>query len=1077
MNSSLPAHGIEPLEARIAPAAFIVTTTADSGPGSLRQAILDANALKGSDSITFSIPGTSIIAPLTHLPAITDTIFVNGNRISIDGTRTLGADGPNNGSGLMLLGSGGSTIRGLTIYGFDLAGIEIVDSSGNTIVSNYLGIDSSGVSTTKRMIDGVLLNGGVGNKIGGVQAGNTIGGNEIGIRITGEAVATIVEGNAIGVSIGWDPKFPMANHTGILVESAIGTIINGNSIGGNTGCGLKLEPDAVQTEITSNSIGANVSSNQAVPNLQWGIHINGARDTTVGAGHYASFNGQGNVIAGNGMGGIWLRPGSVFSNDRIEGNIIGTNKDDSILRIANLGPGIYVEGELATVGRLSIANNCISGNEGAGIEVHALEGRFRTEITGNLIGGSYFGKLPMGNETGILLGGARGIYIGGPGSLGNTIIASKGDGILINNSSSIYVAGNNIGDTPSASSATNLGNKTNGVHIVNSTSIRVGNRDAGNLIVNNGGDGILIENSSSWCLLEIINNFIGTDGNADRGNLGNGVHVIDSASTAWIYVGSTSSIGYGADVRNIISGNDGAGILVEKADLVNIGSNNIGTDVRGLAPIANSGDGISLSEVKYAKVSGAYAGGVVAGNKGHGIYVSNSNITIDAFNIGVGADSTTLITNGGSGIFFENVWDGAIGSEKGWNNVFSEGVALTMTNVSSVDVMNSKFRSSGANAAVIGGYSGDIRLGFIGAGNMFSADRNSALLIDQGYVIDIVDNQFFSESAGVVILAGYENSLSRNQFFIGENGIFVDLGGDGVTPNDPLDADTGPNTLLNSPLLVSAAVRGGQTLLRGEYRGAANSDVRIEWYVNGEFLAEMDVHTDENGVAKLKLDLDEEVAINAKISASATNEFNSSEFSPGITTVAPPDVVAKGAAPGHNPRVQLRDAATGDILLNRLAFGKGFLAGVKVAVADVDHDGFTDLIATARTGNSIVKVFSGLDGHEISKFRVGPINEQAIRSITAGDLDGDGSVEVVVGRGFAMGGPILVHDALTGAFESRHTPFGFDTPDRLNVRLEDTDGDSLPEIVIRAEILGGLKRVTLDPLSGGIEKLAALIRM
>lgn len=61
---------------------FTVTNTNDSGPGSLRQAILDANALAGSpDTINFNVSGT--ITVLSVLPVITDTLAIDGTGQSI----------------------------------------------------------------------------------------------------------------------------------------------------------------------------------------------------------------------------------------------------------------------------------------------------------------------------------------------------------------------------------------------------------------------------------------------------------------------------------------------------------------------------------------------------------------------------------------------------------------------------------------------------------------------------------------------------------------------------------------------------------------------------------------------------------------------------------------------------------------------------------------------------------------------------------------------------------------------------------------------------------------------------------
>src|SRR5438309_6942945 len=71
---------VECLEDRLALSTFTVTSTTDSGAGSLRQAILDANANAGADTIAFSIGGGGLqtITLASSLPAITDTVTLDG---------------------------------------------------------------------------------------------------------------------------------------------------------------------------------------------------------------------------------------------------------------------------------------------------------------------------------------------------------------------------------------------------------------------------------------------------------------------------------------------------------------------------------------------------------------------------------------------------------------------------------------------------------------------------------------------------------------------------------------------------------------------------------------------------------------------------------------------------------------------------------------------------------------------------------------------------------------------------------------------------------------------------------------
>src|SRR5947209_3346183 len=109
--------GFQVLENRWLMANFQVTNTGDSGAGSIRQAILDANAAVGADNITFNIPGAGVhtISPASVLPDITDTVTVDATtQPGFAGTPLIELDGSGvTGSGLTLAaGSDRNTVRG-----------------------------------------------------------------------------------------------------------------------------------------------------------------------------------------------------------------------------------------------------------------------------------------------------------------------------------------------------------------------------------------------------------------------------------------------------------------------------------------------------------------------------------------------------------------------------------------------------------------------------------------------------------------------------------------------------------------------------------------------------------------------------------------------------------------------------------------------------------------------------------------------------------------------------------------------------------------------------------------------------
>ncbi len=211
--------------------AFLVTNTNDYGPGSLTQAILDANAAPnqgGPDLVRFNLPGAGphTIALEAPLPAITDPLVIDGYSqpgavrnsladgsnatlmIELDGSRILRpADG-------LVLIAGSSTVRGLSIHGFNGDGIRIEGGGSNTIEGTRLGSSAD---------DAGSWNGGSGIAIVD-SAGNVVGGS-------GPSARNVIEGNAgRGVRIAGD--------------RSIGNVISGNSIVRNPGGGIDLESAA-----------------------------------------------------------------------------------------------------------------------------------------------------------------------------------------------------------------------------------------------------------------------------------------------------------------------------------------------------------------------------------------------------------------------------------------------------------------------------------------------------------------------------------------------------------------------------------------------------------------------------------------------------------------------------------------------------------------------------------------------------------------------------------------------------------------------------------------------------------------
>jgi hypothetical protein len=207
----------------LAATTFTVTNTSDSGPGSLRQAIVDANANAGADTIAFNIPGAGVhtITPASALPSITDAVVIDGYTQPGSSVNTL-PDGENavllielngsgfssssNGAGLLIVSSN-CTVRGLVINRFASgSGIFFSSPSGNTttniVEGNFIGTDPSG-SNSLGNSDGITIQHSTANLIGGLTpaARNVISGNgHQGIVLSTLSTNTTIQGNFIGTT-------------------------------------------------------------------------------------------------------------------------------------------------------------------------------------------------------------------------------------------------------------------------------------------------------------------------------------------------------------------------------------------------------------------------------------------------------------------------------------------------------------------------------------------------------------------------------------------------------------------------------------------------------------------------------------------------------------------------------------------------------------------------------------------------------------------------------------------------------------------------------------------------------------
>lgn len=292
---------------------LVVTTTANSGAGSLRQAIVDANNTLNGATISFDIPGgcPQVIAPTSELPALVRPTIVDGwsqpgsernnSETSYDAVHCIGlVGGGARQDGLRLQTQAASdemTVQGLAFYGFARYGIHATGPGNAYIAGNTFGtglpiaIANKDFGSTAIRVDDTRysLIGGYSN-----EERNVIGRAQLfGIHLAGSDDVSIV-GNFIGVGTDGssDIGYPIGPGTGVFLEGGSENRVEYNRIGWGS-AGVFVSGDGSGHSIRANHIGITPEGDD-IGNSTRGVQISGGTQMHV----------VDNAIANNGSHGV-----------------------------------------------------------------------------------------------------------------------------------------------------------------------------------------------------------------------------------------------------------------------------------------------------------------------------------------------------------------------------------------------------------------------------------------------------------------------------------------------------------------------------------------------------------------------------------------------------------------------------------------------------------------------------------------------------------------------------------------------------------------------------------------------------
>ena len=874
---------VEILEDRRVLNTYTVINTADAGTGSLRQAILMANADTTRDTIVFNIPGAGVhsIALATALPVIQNAVILDATtQPGYSGIPLIELNGAAAGSAAIGLWdtAGNSVIRGFVINRFGGRGILLQTGGGNVVTGNDVGTDVTGQVALPNGsgVDVVTSN---NNVIGGTTpaARNLVSGNRgAGISVYTGASNNLVEGNYVGTDV--SGTFAVGNGYGVGVYgvntsvntvggtvAGAGNLISGNG-SGSTGDGVSIFSSATGTVVQGNLIGTDVSGQHPLGNAGSGVGISSAGNRVGGVGGSGA-----NILSGNGGYGVALLTGA--TNNVISGNLIGTdNAARTALGNHTAGVGITGGASGNVIGGAGPgAGNLISGNTSYGVVLFNA-GTTGNQVQGNFIGVGFTGQTALGN-TGYGVGiatGASGNTIGGasPGAL-NVISGNTLGGVVVfgSGTNNNVVQGNRIGSDNTGTLT--LGNGGSGVAVIQgAANTLVGGAGAGNQVAGNRGDGVQVVGPDTTGTV-IQGNRIGTDPTGANA-IPNQFHGVDVLVSAVNTVIGGSAPGTG----NLISGNGGAGVLIDQgAQVTLVQGNDVGTSADGSAAVPNGQGGVTVAQAGSTLIDS----NVISGNRFYGVFLTESSYDTVQFNL-IGSDptGTYAVPNEQGGIILTTVANITIAGNVVSGNT-TDGITLNpgqaviiQGNLIGTDISGTSPLGNGGNGIwVVGDGPVNVQIGAEdpASANVIAFDGNDGVLVQDAQGVAILGNSIHDDANLGIELVG-----------AGNNG-------------QP------------APLLTAVTSDGSSTTIEGTLTAAPDSTFTIEFFSDAnldnpegaQFLGSVTVTTDDDGNASFSVTLSVGLDSGQAVTATATDGANNTSQFSGAALVnageaaAPPD--------------------------------------------------------------------------------------------------------------------------------------------------------------------------------------------